>query len=120
MITSQDGTSTLKPKVGWTNTEDDEALGNSKALNVIFNGVDKNMFRLINTCIEAKEDWEILKTVDEGTSKLRMSRLQLRVILKVAKNMFILRMNEDESIFDLNIRLCDVANTSFSLREKMS
>ena len=34
--------------------EDNEALGNSKALNSIFNGVDKNMFRLINTSTKAK------------------------------------------------------------------
>lgn len=61
MTTSQDGTSILKPEDEWSNAEDDEALGNSKALNVIFNGVDKNMCRLINTCIEPKEAWEIFK-----------------------------------------------------------
>lgn len=51
MITSQDGTSTLKSEADWINDEDDEALGNSKTLNAIFNGVDKNMFRLINNKI---------------------------------------------------------------------
>lgn len=30
------------------------ALGNNKALNSLFNGVDKNMFRLINNCTMAK------------------------------------------------------------------
>jgi hypothetical protein len=55
MITSQDETSSLKPEVGWINAEDNDTLENSNALNVIFNGVDKNMFRLITTCIEAKE-----------------------------------------------------------------
>jgi hypothetical protein len=55
MITSQDETSSLKPEAGWINAEDNDTLENSNALNVIFNGVDKNMFRLINTCIEAKE-----------------------------------------------------------------
>lgn len=39
----------IEPKV-----EDDEALGNSKALNIILKGVDKNMLRLINTCLEVK------------------------------------------------------------------
>lgn len=38
IITYKDGTTSLKPKVDWT---DDEALGNSKALNVILNGVNK-------------------------------------------------------------------------------
>ena len=48
-------TLSLKPEAEWTKEEDKEALANFKALNVIFNGVDKNMFRLINTCIVAKE-----------------------------------------------------------------
>lgn len=55
MTTSQDVTSILKSEAKWTNDEDDEALGNSKVLNVIFNYMDKNMFRLINTCSEARE-----------------------------------------------------------------
>src|ERR1044072_6036134 len=39
----------LKDEEDWTKEEDEEALANSKALNAIFNGVDKNMFKLINT-----------------------------------------------------------------------
>lgn len=62
VITSQDGTISLNPGAEWTDAEDNEALGNSKALNSIFNGVDKNMFKLINACTKAKYAWEILKT----------------------------------------------------------
>jgi hypothetical protein len=43
----------------------------------LFNGVDKNIFRLINTCIVAKDELEILRTTHEETSKVKMSRLQL-------------------------------------------
>ena len=70
-------TDELKPEEDWTKEEDELALGNSKALNALFNGVDKNIFRLINTCTVAKDAWEILKTTHEGTSKVKMSRLQL-------------------------------------------
>lgn len=35
----------MKSEPGWTDVEDEEAPGNSKALNVIFNGVDENMPR---------------------------------------------------------------------------
>ena len=66
-------TLTLKKEEEWSKEEDEEALANSKALNAIFNGVDKNMFRLINTCTVAKEAWDILKTAHEGTSRVRMS-----------------------------------------------
>ena len=68
---------TLKKEADWTPEEDAEALANSKALNAIFNGVDKNMFRLINNCTVAKKAWEILRTAHEGTSRVRMSRLQI-------------------------------------------
>ena len=46
-----------KPEKDWSPTEDEAALGNSRALNDIFNGVDKKKFRLINTCTNAKEAW---------------------------------------------------------------
>src|ERR1044072_5911336 len=52
-------TLTLKKEEDWSKEEDEEALVNSKVLNAIFNGVDKNMFRLINTCTMAKEAWDI-------------------------------------------------------------
>lgn len=55
MITSKDGITSQKPEANWADAEDGEAPGNSKALNASCNGVDKNMFRLINTCSEAKE-----------------------------------------------------------------
>jgi len=48
-------TDVLKPQEEWTAAEDEQALGNSKALNALFNGVDKNMFRLIKQCTVAKE-----------------------------------------------------------------
>lgn len=44
VITSKDGSTILNPEDDWSKDEDDEALGHDKALNVIFNGVDKNMF----------------------------------------------------------------------------
>ena len=56
--TTEESTSTTisyKKEEDWTKEEDEEALANSKALNAIFNGVDKNMFILINTCTVAKE-----------------------------------------------------------------
>jgi len=45
----------LKPEEEWTAIEDELVLGNSKALNALFNGVDKNMFRLIKQCTMAKD-----------------------------------------------------------------
>jgi len=70
-------TDVLKPEEEWTDVEDELALGNSKALNALFNGVDKNMFRLIKQCTVAKDAWEILETAHEGTTKVKSAKLQL-------------------------------------------
>ncbi|MCI38998.1 gag-pol polyprotein, partial [Trifolium medium] len=73
------------------------------------------MFKLINTCTEAKEAWEILQTAHEGTTKVKMSKLQL--LTTKFEN---LKMEEEENILEFNARLRDIANTSFALGEKMS
>lgn len=104
MITSEDGTTNQKLEADWTDVEDDEALGNSKALSENFNGVNKNIFRLINIYPEAKEAYEILKTAHEGISEVCMSRLQL--LTTKFENV---RMNGDETVSEFYIRLRDIS-----------
>jgi len=108
-------TAVLKPEEEWTVAEDKLALGNSKALNALFNGVDKNMFRLIKQCIVAKDAWEILKTAHEGTAKVKSAKLQL--LTTKFQN---LRMMEDESIQDYHLNILDIANAFDSLGEGIS
>lgn len=66
-----------KPEISWSIAKDETSLDNSLDLNTIFNGVDQNMFKLINTYTSAKETWSILDVAYVGTSKVKMSRLQL-------------------------------------------
>jgi len=108
-------TDVLKPEEEWTAAEDELALGNSKALIALFNGVDKNMFRLIKQCIVAKNDWEILKTTHEGTAKVKSAKIQL--LTTKFEN---LKRLEDESILDYNLNIIDIANSFESLGEKIS
>ena len=72
------------------------------------------MFRLINTCTVAKEAWDILKTAQIGTSRVRMSKLQ--VLTTQFKN---LRMTQEDTIAEFHMRVRDMANASFALGEKM-
>lgn len=117
MARDKDGkiTDVLKAEEDWDDEDDKLAQGNSKALNALFNGVDKNIFRLINNCIVSKDSWEILKTGHEVTSKVKMSRLQL--LTTKFEN---LRMKEDESIHDFHMNIIEIANASSALGEKMS
>jgi hypothetical protein len=91
------------------------AIGNNKALNAIFNGGDRNTFKLIKPCLSAKDAWEILKTTHEGTSKIKMSRLQL-----ITSKIESLKMKEDESIHDFYMNILDIANSFEALGEKIS
>ena len=99
----------------WTAAEDELALGNSKALNALFNGVDKNMFKLIKQCTVAKDALEILKTAHEGTTKVKNAKLQLHTTK--FEN---LRMLKDENIQDYHLNVLDIANAFDSLGEKIS
>ena len=83
----------LKPEENWSKEDDELALANSKAMNAIFSGVERNIFRLISTCQVDKDAWEILKTTHEGTSKVKMSKLQL--LTSKFENR---KMKEEESI----------------------
>ena len=114
-ITGKDGTTSLKPEEEWSKEEDELALGNSKALNALFNGIDRNIFRLVHQCELAKEVWDTLKTTHEGTSKVKMSRLQM--LTTKFEN---LRMKEDETIHEFHMNILEIANTSGALGEKMS
>ena len=59
----EDGKEVLNPELQWSEAEDETLLGNSCALNVIFNDVDRYTFQLINICVSAKEAWGILSIV---------------------------------------------------------
>lgn len=68
---------TFKSTLTWSSAEDEAAVGNSHALNALFNLVDQNVFKLINTCTSAKKAWNIPKVAYKGTSKVKMSNLQI-------------------------------------------
>jgi len=111
----KEGNSELKPEEKWSKGEEEVALGNSKALNALFNGINRNIFRLVHHCELAKDVWDILKNTHEGTSKVKMSRLQL--LTTKFEN---LRMKEDETIHEFHMNILEIANTSGALGEKMT
>ncbi|XP_024018312.1 uncharacterized protein LOC112090655 [Morus notabilis] len=106
-----EGKEILKSKGSWNSDENKLAIYNSRALNAIFNGVDINQFKMISTCESAKEAWEI---AHEGTVAIRQSKLN--ILTTRFEN---LRMHETETISEFNSRLCDIANESFALGEKI-
>lgn len=74
-ITDDTGKVTPKLKLSRTYAEDKASWGNSHNLDAIFNDVDQNVFKLINTCTSAQEALKNLEVAYEGTTKVKMSRL---------------------------------------------
>ncbi|CAJ2662359.1 unnamed protein product [Trifolium pratense] len=105
----------IKPTKDYSKDEDDLALGNSKALNSIFNGVDINMFRLVKRCTVAKHAWEILRKAHEGTNKVKLSKLHM-----LRTNFENLSMNEEETIHDFHMNILEFANSFDALGEPIS
>src|SRR4051812_3027134 len=73
VTTDKDGKSSLKPEEEWSKDEEELALGNSKALNALFNGIDRNIFRLVHHCELAKDVWDTCsgKNVTRAESRAR-------------------------------------------------
>src|ERR1044072_3353556 len=111
----KDGTTVLKPEEERSKEKEELALGNSKALNALFNGIDRNIFRLVHQCELAKDVWDTLKTTHEGTSKVKMPRLQM--LTTKFEN---LKMKEDENIHEFHMNILEIANASGAFGEKMS
>ncbi|CAM8971606.1 unnamed protein product [Rhodiola kirilowii] len=115
MVTDKEGNVTLLPKDKWTDAYKNAEAANSKALNVIFSRVNRKNFKMISTCEIAKKAWNILQTAHEGTTKVKISRMEM-----VTSKFENLRMLEDETITDFNTRVLDISNESFALGEPMS
>ena len=62
----------------------------------------------------AKEAWEILKTTYEGTSKVKISRLQLLTYKFENFN-----MNDDKTIQEYQIKILEISSASSALGKKM-
>ena len=49
--------------------DEKEVHKDKKAMNILFNGLDKDMFDNVINCITSKEVWDTIQTLCEGQSK---------------------------------------------------
>ncbi|CAM8962859.1 unnamed protein product [Rhodiola kirilowii] len=66
MMANPEGVVMPKPETLWSEADEVAAIGNSKALNGIFYGVDENVFKLIAECEVSKAAWDTLRIAYEG------------------------------------------------------
>ncbi|CAM8919821.1 unnamed protein product [Rhodiola kirilowii] len=114
-VVTKDDEVTPLPKDKWTVDHKIAEAANSKAMNAIFSGVNGKNFKMISACEIAKKAWDILRTAHEGTSKVKISRMET-----VTSKFENLRMQEDETIADFNTRVLDISNEAFALGEPLT
>ena len=65
----------LKPEVDWSKEDERLANYNTKALHAIFNGCDTDHIKLISSYKTAKEAWDILQNMFEGSGVVKRNKL---------------------------------------------
>ncbi|CAM8950801.1 unnamed protein product [Rhodiola kirilowii] len=110
MMESLTGEVVPKPEALWDDADEKASIGNSKAMNAIFSGVDENVLKLIINCEVAKEAWDILQTTYEGTDKVCNSRMQI-----VTTKFEDMKMKYSETIPEYNARVLDLSNEATAL-----
>ncbi|CAM9000494.1 unnamed protein product [Rhodiola kirilowii] len=110
MMESLTGEVVPKPEALWDDANEKASIGNSKAMNAIFSGVDENVLKLIINCEVAKEAWDILQIAYEGTDKVHNSRMQI-----VTTKFEDMKMKDSETILEFNARVLDLSNEAAAL-----
>ncbi|CAM8913796.1 unnamed protein product [Rhodiola kirilowii] len=114
-VTTEAGKVSLLAKDKWIEIRKNAEAANSKAMNAIFSGVNGKNFKMISIGEIAKKAWDILQTAHEGTTKVKISRMEM--VTSKFENLII---QEDETIADFNTRVLDISNESFALGKPMT
>ena len=59
--------------------DEKEVHKNKKAMNILFNGLDKNMFDNVINCTTSEEVWDTIQTLYEGTEQVRENKIHLLI-----------------------------------------
>ncbi|KAK1373969.1 hypothetical protein POM88_030162 [Heracleum sosnowskyi] len=68
-----------KMRSEWTPEDIIAVHKEKKAMNILFNGLDSDMFDNVINCSTAKEIWDTVQTICEGTEQVRENKMQLLI-----------------------------------------
>ena len=104
-VRDENGGEILKNRLQWSPEEKVQAGWNGKALNAILAGVDSANYRHVQACRSAKEAWEKLQTIHEGTEDVRLTKLRMLNMQFMG-----LIMKSEETFSEFEAKLFDVIN----------
>ena len=73
------GQSIPKPRAEWTMEDTEEVHKDKKAMNILFNGLNMDMFDNVINCTTAKEVWDTVQLLCEGTEQVKENKMQLLI-----------------------------------------
>ena len=96
----------------WDDAKIKVANFNSRILNALFNAVTNKEFKKISLTETTKEVWTIFQTTYEGTKDVKDSKLW-----RLTTSFEEIKMEEDELFDEFYVKLKDIVNLVFNLRE---
>ena len=96
----------------WQTSQKEATTFNSKAMNAIFNAVSMEEFKRISNVEAAHTTWNILQTVNKGTTAIKINKLQ-----QLTTRFESIRMSDDESFYEFYAKLNDIVNSAYNLGE---
>jgi hypothetical protein len=111
-------------ETGWTKPEDatlelvhqkNAHLSNNIAIHALCQAISPSEFAKISNCESAKEAWQILETIYEGTKLVKSTKLQM-LISKFEE----IKMLEDETFGEFYSMMSDLRNSMVSLGKPIS
>ena len=96
----------------WDDAKIKVANFNSRILNALFNAVTNKEFKKISLTETTKEVWTIFQTTYEGTKDVKDSKLR-----RLTTSFEEIKMEEDELFDEFYVKLKDIVNLVFNLRE---
>ena len=100
------------PVSEWQTSQKEAAAFNSKVMNVIFNVVFMEEFKIISNVEVAYTTWNILQNVHEGTKTAKINKLQ-----QLTSKFESIRMFNDESFDEFYAKFNDIVNSTYNLGE---
>ena len=96
----------------WSTSQKEVAAFNSKATNAIFNAISMEEFKGISNVEVTYTTWNILQTVQEGITVIKINKLQ-----QLTTKFESIRMFDDEYFDEFYAKLNDIVNFAYNLGE---
>ena len=101
-----------KDRKEWNAADKIAIQNNAKSKKILICGIDPDEYDRISLCQDAKDIWETLQTLHEGTTQVKKSKID-----NLNKKYELFRLIEGETIQEMYTRFTAIINEIYSLDE---